>query len=97
MMMSSWSGAHHVGALGLEDADDFEVDVLQADFLADGRFVRRKASRTMVWPITQTLLQLRTSRSVKASPSAISRPIAHFQERRGGAAHGLLGAQLRLP
>ncbi len=65
--------AHHVGPFARENADDLEGDVLHADFLADRRLALRRASRTIVWPTTQTLFELRTSWSLNMIPSSISR------------------------
>ncbi len=58
--------AHHVGAFGAEDPDHLEGDVLHPHFLAQGGLALEKLPDQPSGPSRQTLLALRTSRSVKA-------------------------------
>ena len=60
--------ADHVRPLSLQDADDAERDVADADRLAERIAWSETASATSVWPITQTLSAELTSRSVKKPP-----------------------------
>ena len=54
------------------------------------------SSRTSVWPITQTLAALRTSRSVKHSPSAMCVQL-RTSRKAGVVPYICIGTQFRLP
>ena len=62
--MSSWSLPIMLAPLRLSTPTTLKRDVAQAQLLADRVFVAEQLV-AMVWPMTQTLLLLRTSWSVK--------------------------------
>ena len=69
--MSSWSMPIMLAPLRRRTPTTSKRHVLHAHLLADRRLVAEQLALS-VWPSTQTLLPLRTSRSVKRSPSAIA-------------------------
>ena len=93
-MISSWSDPIILAPLALSTPTTLKLTFMRRISLPMGDS-SMKSILTIVLPITQTLLQLRTSRSVKALPCAISLQ-SRTSRKDGVVPKRLPGCQFRL-